>query len=250
MTALIHAHKLHAGTDAAKLFFKELMENVETLTGIADRYGPRTLADVMYLQNAILDGSFIELFPDESAVLDIVDELPSAAIWRKFVQTVASATTALRRDVPNEILEMLLFEGEPKGRSREDLEARFTAAAGIPYIARWLGVPESEETPQPAVSAKVEGNTTDPLAGNPKVEVLTNLGYDIDEDGDQPGLWIWTSPSDGCDISYASAQEAADAAWTDAIGQTMGILNLSSEQWDALSLAQQLELVSDTLSGD
>lgn len=156
MTALIHAHKLHAGTDAAKLFFKELMENVETLTGIADRYGPRTLADVMYLQNAILDGSFIELFPDESAVLDIVDELPSAAIWRKFVQTVASATTTLRRDVPNEILEMLLFEGEPKGRSREDLEARYAGAAGIPYIARWLGVPESEATQQPAVQAKAE----------------------------------------------------------------------------------------------
>ena len=47
MTALIHAHKLHAGTDAAKLFFKELMENVETLTGIADRYGPRTLAEII-----------------------------------------------------------------------------------------------------------------------------------------------------------------------------------------------------------
>lgn len=101
-----------------------------------------------------------------------------------------------------------------------------------------------------AATVWVEGNTADPLAGNPKVEVLTNLGYDIDEDSDQPGLWIWTSPSDGCDISYASAQEAADAAWTDAIGQTMGILNLSSEQWDALSLAQQFELVSDTLSGD
>ena len=96
MTEQIQTQKPNAGSAPAMLFFKELMENVETLTGIADRYGPRTLADVMYLQNAILDGSFIELFPDESAVLDIVDELPSAAIWRKFVQTVASATTSAR----------------------------------------------------------------------------------------------------------------------------------------------------------
>jgi hypothetical protein len=61
---------------------------------------------------------------------------------------------------------------------------------------------------------------------------------------------LLTAAESKTSVGYASAQEAADAAWTDAIGQTMGILNLSSEQWDALSLAQQLELVSDTLSGD
>lgn len=30
----------------------------------------------------------------------------------------------------------------------------------------------------------------------------------------------------------------------------MGILKMSNVQWDALSFAQQKELVSDTLSGD
>lgn len=90
----------------------------------------------------------------------------------------------------------------------------------------------------------------DPLAGNPKLEVLENLGYDIDGDSDQPGMWIWTAPTNGCEISYASAEEALDAAWADAVGQTMGILNMSSEQWDALSFSQQKELVSDTLTGD
>lgn len=90
----------------------------------------------------------------------------------------------------------------------------------------------------------------DPLKGNPKLEVLEALGYDIDGDGDQPGMWIWTAPTDGCEQSYASAKEALDAAWVDAVGQTMGILNLSSEDWDALSFAQQKELITETLSGD
>lgn len=86
MTEQIQTQKPNAGAGPAKRFFKELMENVETLTGIAELHGARTLADVMYLQNAVLDGSFIELYPDESAVLKIVDELPSAAIWRQFIQ--------------------------------------------------------------------------------------------------------------------------------------------------------------------
>jgi len=36
----------------------------------------------------------------------------------------------------------------------------------------------------------------------------------------------------------------------DAVGQTMGVLNIATEHWEALSLTQQMELVSDTLSGD
>lgn len=86
MTEQIQTQKPNAGSGPAMLFFKELMENVETLTGIADQHGARTLADVMYLQNAILDGTFIELYPDESAVLNIVDDLPSAESWRQFIQ--------------------------------------------------------------------------------------------------------------------------------------------------------------------
>ena len=96
MTEQIQTQKPNAGAGPAMLFFKELMENVETLTGIADLHGARTLADMMYLQNAILDGTFIELYPDESAVLKIVDELPSSAIWRRFIQmTVLERPSAI-----------------------------------------------------------------------------------------------------------------------------------------------------------
>lgn len=166
MTEQIQTQKPNAGSGAAMLFFKELMENVETLTGIADQYGARTLADLMYLQNAVLDGSFIELYPDQSAVLKVVDEMPSATIWRQFIQVtepdgetaqqdssllsqakklvsdiaaMEQGSITLRADTPNEILEMLLFQGEPTGRCRKELEDRFTIASGVPYLTRWLG---------------------------------------------------------------------------------------------------------------
>lgn len=94
------------------------------------------------------------------------------------------------------------------------------------------------------------GESARPASRQSKLEVLINLGYDIDTDSDQPGKWIWTAPTDGCETSFDSAVEALEAAWTDAVGQTMGFLNMSSEQWDALSFTEQKELISDTLAGD
>jgi hypothetical protein len=96
----------------------------------------------------------------------------------------------------------------------------------------------------------VAGEESADIAGDPRLEVLEDLGYDIDEDSDQPGMWIWTAPTDGCETSYPSAQDALAAAWADAAAQTMGIRNLSGEQWEALGLARQMELVADTLSRD
>lgn len=73
--------------DAARLFMTELLESVETLTGIAEAHGPRTLADLMYLQGAILEGGFIDHYPDESAVAEIAAALPSGQRWAKFIKT-------------------------------------------------------------------------------------------------------------------------------------------------------------------
>ena len=73
--------------DAARLFMTELLESVETLTGIAEVHGPRTLADLMYLQAAILEGGFIDHYPEESAVAEIVAALPSGERWTTFIKT-------------------------------------------------------------------------------------------------------------------------------------------------------------------
>jgi hypothetical protein len=75
-----------SGKRAAALFFQELLDSVETLAGIAAEHGPRMLADLMYLQNAILSGGFIDHYPDESKVLEIASALPSGEQWSRFVK--------------------------------------------------------------------------------------------------------------------------------------------------------------------
>jgi hypothetical protein len=81
----VEALNLTSGKHAASTFFKELLESVESLTGIADVYGLQTLADLMYLHNAILNGGFIDHYPDESKVLKIVSSLPSSMQWSSFI---------------------------------------------------------------------------------------------------------------------------------------------------------------------
>ena len=78
--------ELADGLIAADLFFQELLDSVETLTGIADEHGPRTLADLMYLQHAILKNGFIDHYPGESKVLEIARALPSGERWTKFIK--------------------------------------------------------------------------------------------------------------------------------------------------------------------
>lgn len=70
----------------AKQFMQELLDSVETLTGIADMYGTRTLADLMYLHSAIANGGFIDYYPGESCVLDVIKPLPSGEQWVQYVK--------------------------------------------------------------------------------------------------------------------------------------------------------------------
>lgn len=55
------------------------------------------------------------------------------------------------------------------------------------------------------------------MQGN--IERLAKLGYEIKEDSDQPGLWIWLKPStnDGSAVSFASQLQAVEDAIADAI---------------------------------
>lgn len=77
-----------SGPSAAKLFFKELTDSVETLSGIGDQYGVQVLADLMWLQNVILTDGFIDVFEEESVskVAEVVKSLPSGSQWMRFLR--------------------------------------------------------------------------------------------------------------------------------------------------------------------
>lgn len=72
--------------DLGRQFMSELLDSVETLTGVADEYGAQTLADLMYLHGAILADGFIDVSPQGSAVTLVIESLPCASTWKQFVQ--------------------------------------------------------------------------------------------------------------------------------------------------------------------
>jgi len=72
--------------DGARLFWQELLESAESLTAIADLHGLRTLADLFYLQNAVLSCGFIDHYPGESKVLGLASALPSGAKWKTYIK--------------------------------------------------------------------------------------------------------------------------------------------------------------------
>ncbi|SAK59038.1 hypothetical protein AWB81_01783 [Caballeronia arationis] len=73
--------------DALK-FHDELLESVETLTGIAEQHGVIALANVNYLQSAILRDTNIELASTDKGQLDMLRGLPSGEQWLKHVTIV------------------------------------------------------------------------------------------------------------------------------------------------------------------
>lgn len=92
---------LTAGTDnpvkkdwesPANLFWNELLMAMESLSAIADQYGAKTLSDLMYLQNAILSGRFIEHDGLESSLVEVVALLPSKEQWMSFIELVEPAS--------------------------------------------------------------------------------------------------------------------------------------------------------------
>ena len=61
------------------------------------------------------------------------------------------------------------------------------------------------------------------------------------------GLWFWFTAADA-DGSFSSASDALESAWNDAVGITMGMNHLASEQWEALSFDQQKIEITDALT--
>jgi hypothetical protein len=72
----------------AKQFYAELLDAVETLTGIVEHHGALALANVVYLQTAILKGGVIELTRDEAENFSFVRDLPSGGRWSQSVKLI------------------------------------------------------------------------------------------------------------------------------------------------------------------
>jgi hypothetical protein len=88
-----------------------------------------------------------------------------------------------------------------------------------------------------------------PIAGDPRL-FIEGIGYDIDTDSDQPGLWIWTAPSDGCSSSFHTAKEALEGAWNDAVAQTLSISEISCEDWGQMDFDAQRVAMTMALAGE
>jgi hypothetical protein len=83
--AIVSSALKQSGADAAQLFFDELLNSVESIGAIAETYGAPALAQLMFLQSAILKGTVIELYPDEAERLSFLLALPSGGRWWKHV---------------------------------------------------------------------------------------------------------------------------------------------------------------------
>jgi hypothetical protein len=74
--------------ESALKFHDELLLSVEALSGIAEQHGVVALANVNYLQTAILRGGNIELSSKDEGQLAMLRSLPSGEQWLKHVTIV------------------------------------------------------------------------------------------------------------------------------------------------------------------
>ncbi|CAE6966604.1 hypothetical protein R70199_07760 [Paraburkholderia domus] len=81
----------------ARLFFEELLASVENLGGTAESHGINTLTDLMYLQQAILKGETIEVWPGETEVGKVLQALSSADRWLRYTELAGDWKNACER---------------------------------------------------------------------------------------------------------------------------------------------------------
>lgn len=93
-TVQIHLNKHQTLSPNAKCeaekFLNELLDNHESLSGIAEVHGRATLADLLYLYSAINTDGFIDVWTKASntKVHEIALALPSGARWAKFMNII------------------------------------------------------------------------------------------------------------------------------------------------------------------
>lgn len=98
-----------------------------------------------------------------------------------------------------------------------------------------------------ALYAKV---AADEENGDQRQAILESVGYSFSEDSDQAGAWVWMAPTDACDVSFATREQAVDSAWEDAVTQTKAIRAMTDLDWAGISDEEKLSLVEETLLGD
>jgi hypothetical protein len=166
---------------------------------------------------------------------------------------------AVKDDVPQDAIdEIIKFHAGAKLLGEEEsacMKLVKILLMDSAYIEQNLNDSRSVDSP-PGQERKMEKLSSDllktdsrPIAGDTRL-FIEDFGYEILEDVDQPGLWVWTSRSEGCDSSFLTAKEALDGAWFDAASRTMGITDLSSDQWDAMSFNGQKMAVEAALADD
>lgn len=75
-------HVTHNADPAgASLFYDELTDAFETLGDIVGLHGLKTLTDLMCLQQSILVGTLIDVWPESSKVGQVLQSLPSSTRW-------------------------------------------------------------------------------------------------------------------------------------------------------------------------
>jgi hypothetical protein len=91
LAAIVDADNVLQRAAVARQFHTELLDAVETLTSIGEQHGPLALAHIVYLQMAILNGTSVELAPDEAEALGLVRGLASGDRWWKHVEVIEAA---------------------------------------------------------------------------------------------------------------------------------------------------------------
>lgn len=161
---------------------QELLDSVETLLGIAETHGPRTLVDLMYLQQAILKDECIDHHPGESNALDIARSLPSGAQWAKFInvntevpeQVVTPADSFLLADG------WLLANDYTKNCLPGAIYMRTFGGKGTPYVTYDLTIVKSDY----GTWIPVHGTVKMPAVDTPEkaAEALISYWHDVPEE--------------------------------------------------------------------
>lgn len=88
MAAIVTMHRASLSSN----FVRELLDEVEALSTVAEEYGTGALAFLFYLQAAILNDTFVEAqLPDDAGLLALIGRLSSGVTWMNHMHVAQSA---------------------------------------------------------------------------------------------------------------------------------------------------------------